>query len=312
MPQNLIFEEERSSENQFIQDFSHGISLFLKREDILHPEVSGNKFRKLKYNLLAAKEQNINTMLTFGGAFSNHIAATAAAGKIAGMNTIGLIRGEELGSNFENTLKQNPTLKFADSCGMKLNFVSRSDYREKYSEEFLHKLEKKFGKFYLLPEGGTNSLAVKGCEEILDQTDTSFNFICCAVGTGGTMAGLVNATGENQQVLGFPALKGDFLYEEIYRFTRKNNWELILKYHFGGYAKVNAELIGFINFFKKKFYIQLDPVYTGKLVFGIFDLINKGFFPAGSKILAIHSGGLQGIQGINNKLKKKNLPLIEI
>lgn len=312
MQENLNFNLEKYSENIFIDEFSNGVALFLKREDLLHPEVSGNKFRKLKYNLLAAKEQHYNTLLTFGGAFSNHIAATAAAGKLSGFKTIGVIRGEELGTNLAKTLNENPTLKFADSCGMKFLFVSRSDYRQKSAEAFLEELKLQFGNFYLLPEGGTNQLAVKGCEEILSQTDTSFNYICSAVGTGGTIAGLINASGENQQVLGFPALKGDFLSEEIFRFSSKNNWKLILDSHFGGYAKVNSELINFINIFKKKYHIQLDPVYTGKLVFGIFDQIKKGFFPEGSQILAIHTGGLQGISGINKTLKKKNLPLIEI
>ncbi|MBZ9730820.1 pyridoxal-phosphate dependent enzyme [Salegentibacter sp. JZCK2] len=310
MPNFPKFFIEISSENQFVAEFSDGISLYLKREDLLHPEVSGNKFRKLKYNIAEALEQNRETLLTFGGAFSNHIAATAAAGKLSGLKTIGIIRGDELGKDLGRTLEVNPTLRFADSCGMKFKFVSRYDYREKESLEFQQKLKEEFGEFYLVPEGGTNQLAVKGCQEILTKYDKEFNFIAASVGTGGTLSGLINATTDNQKVLGFPALKGDFLLEEIKKYSFKENWELIPDYHFGGYAKVDSELINFINNFKKKYQIQLDPVYTGKLVFGIFELIKDGCFPSGSKILAIHTGGLQGISGMNALLEKKKLPLI--
>ncbi|PRX42931.1 1-aminocyclopropane-1-carboxylate deaminase/D-cysteine desulfhydrase [Salegentibacter salegens] len=301
---------ELHSENQFVTEFSNGISLYLKREDLLHPEVSGNKFRKLKYNIARALEQKQKTLLTFGGAFSNHIAATAAAGELFGLKTIGIIRGEELGRNLQNTLAQNPTLKYANSCGMQFKFVSRADYREKETKAFEQRLKDEFGEFYLVPEGGTNELAVKGCQEILTENDRQFDFIAASVGTGGTLAGLINASGINQEILGFPALKGDFLSKEIEKYSFKENWTLKLDYHFGGYAKVNSELINFINNFKKKYKIQLDPIYTGKLVFGIFDLIKAGYFPSGSKILAIHTGGLQGIQGMNTFLKKKKLPLI--
>ncbi|HSP11099.1 MAG TPA: pyridoxal-phosphate dependent enzyme [Salegentibacter sp.] len=310
MPEPLNFDIPVSSENQFIAEFSQNISLYLKREDLLHPEVSGNKFRKIKYNLKEALHQNKGTLLTFGGAYSNHITATAAAGKIAGIKTIGVIRGEELGEDLSKTLEDNSSLKFAHSCGMQLHFVSRHQYREKTTKVFQQKLRDEFGDFYLLPEGGTNDLAVKGCKEILGPGDEEFNYICCAVGTGGTISGIINASGIDQHILGFPALKGDFLAEEIRKYSCKNNWELILNYHFGGYAKVNSELINFINKFKKKYQIQLDPIYTGKLVFGIFDQIKRGKFPAGSKILAIHTGGVQGIDGVNNVLRKKNLPLI--
>ncbi|OEY71740.1 1-aminocyclopropane-1-carboxylate deaminase/D-cysteine desulfhydrase [Salegentibacter salarius] len=310
MPNPLNFNAEISSENQFIAEFSNGISLHLKREDLLHPEVSGNKFRKLKYNILEAQKHEKKTLLTFGGAYSNHIAATAAAGKISGLKTIGIIRGEELGQNLEKTLTQNRTLNFAHSCGMQFSFVSREDYRDKETLEFQKKLNEELSEFYLVPEGGTNQLAIKGCEEILNEKDKEFHFIAASVGTGGTLSGLINASTKNQQILGFPALKGDFLSEEIKKYSTKNNWELILNYHFAGYAKVDSHLINFINKFKEKYQIQLDPVYTGKLVFGIFDLIKTGYFPSGSKVLVIHTGGLQGIPGMNSVLKKKNLPLI--
>jgi len=303
----------KNSPNEFVRKFeASGISLYIKREDLLHPEVSGNKFRKLKYNLREAKNQDKNTLLTFGGAFSNHISAVAAAGKMLGFKTIGVIRGEELGEDFEKTCSENPTLKFAASCGMRFEFVSRSVYREKHLPEFEEKLKGKFGDFYLLPEGGTNALAVKGCEEILADSDKEFDFICCSAGTGGTVSGIINSTLETQKTFGFSALKGDFLIPEISKYTSKENWELITEYHFGGYAKVSAELIFFINDFQKKYLIPLDPVYTGKMLFGIFDMIEKSVFPRNSRILAIHTGGVQGISGMNKLLLKKNLPLIDV
>ena len=194
---------------------------------------------------------------------------------------------------------------------MKLKFVSRNDYREKTSEWFIDKLKEELGVFYLIPEGGTNVLAIKGCEEILTNADRKFDFICCSVGTGGTISGLINCLKPGQQVLGFPALKGDFLKKEIVTFAKGSNWRLITDYHFGGYAKVSIELIDFINGFKQETGIQLDPIYTGKMMFGIFDLIEKGYFKAESKILSIHTGGLQGIEGMNTVLKKKDLPLIK-
>lgn len=287
--------------------FPNDISLTIKREDLIHPFVSGNKFRKLKYNLLQAKAENKEAVLTFGGAFSNHIAAVAFAGKEQGFKTIGIIRGEEL---FDKT-EENPTLKFAKENGMKFEFVSREDYRLKSEISFLEKLKEKFGDFYLVPEGGTNELAVKGCEEILTAEDAVFNYVCCAVGTGGTISGLINSAFSNQKILGFPALKGDFLKDEIRIFAKKDNWDLISDYHFGGYGKVNLELIDFINSFFDENKVPLDPIYTGKMVFGVIDLIHKNYFPENSKILLIHTGGLQGIEGMNLKLKQKKLPILK-
>lgn len=284
------------------------VSVFIRREDLIHPYVSGNKLRKLKYNLAQAKAENQNALLTFGGAFSNHIAATAYAGAAQGFKTIGIIRGEEL----ESEVLVNPTLKFAQECGMQFKFVSREDYRHKTEDYFIENLKQEFGDFYLVPEGGTNLLAVKGCQEILSDEDAQYDYVCCAVGTGGTISGLINTVLPHQKVLGFPALKGDFLKEEIRKFARNENWELITDYHFGGYGKVNAELIAFINQFYVKNNIPLDPIYTGKMVFGVMDLIDKNYFPKHSKILLIHTGGIQGIAGMNIKLKNKQLPTINI
>lgn len=282
------------------------IELWIKREDEIHPEVSGNKFRKLKYNILQAKKENQNTILSFGGAFSNHILATASAAKMEGLNSIGVIRGEELGEDLKATLSINPTLSTAYSYGMKFVFISREDYRKKSEPEMISKLNLELGDFYLVPEGGTNELAVKGCEEILTKDDEQFDYICSCVGTGGTLAGLINSSSSNQKVLGYPALKGDFLKEEIEKFvSSKNNWELITDYNFGGYAKHPIELIQFINEFKKQTDIALDPIYTGKMMYGILDQVQNDKFSKGSKILVIHTGGLQGIKGINQQLEKK-------
>ncbi|WP_242202586.1 1-aminocyclopropane-1-carboxylate deaminase/D-cysteine desulfhydrase [Aestuariivivens insulae] len=296
------------SVNQVVNIPNKEVELCVKREDRIHAFVSGNKYRKLKYNLEQAKALGFKTLLTFGGAYSNHIAAVASAGQLLGFETIGVIRGEEL----RDVIKNNPTLSFAKQCGMQFKFVSREVYITKTATSFLNKLEAEFGTFYLIPEGGTNTLAVKGCEEILNEEDAHFNYICVAVGTGGTISGLINCSKPSQQVLGFPALKGSFLHKDISKFARQSNWELITDYHFGGYAKVNAELVKFINTFKNDYSIPLDPVYTGKMLFGVMDLINQGYFPKGSKILAIHTGGLQGIFGMNEFLKKKKLPQIEI
>jgi len=288
--------------------FPNSISVTIKREDLIHAVVSGNKFRKLKYNLLQAKTENKKTLLTFGGAFSNHIAAVAFAAKENGFQSVGIIRGDEL----RDKIAQNPTLKFAQECGMQFEFVSREAYRLKNKTAFLEDLKLKFGDFFLIPEGGTNALAIQGCQEILTAEDREFDYICCAVGTGGTVSGIINSALPHQKILGFPALKGDFLQDEIRIFVQNKNWELITEYHFGGYGKINEDLIRFINQFYNDNQIPLDPIYTGKMVFGVIDLIQKNYFPAQSNILLIHTGGLQGIQGMNVKLKNKQLPIIAI
>jgi 1-aminocyclopropane-1-carboxylate deaminase len=290
-------------------EFPNAITLTIKREDLIHPFISGNKFRKLKYNLLQAKSEKQETLLTFGGAFSNHIAAVAYAGKEQGFKSIGIIRGDEL----REKIVENATLLFAQECGMEFEFVTREAYRLKNEPLFIADLKQKFGQFYLVPEGGTNELAVKGCEEILTEDDAVFDFVCCSLGTGGTISGIINSILPHQKVLGFPSLKGDFLKEEIRNFVRINmNWELITDYHFGGYGKISLELIDFINQFYATTKIPLDPIYTGKMVFGVIDLIKRNYFPKNSKILLIHTGGIQGVKGMNIKLKNKKLPIINI
>ena len=282
----------------------------IKREDQIHPLVSGNKFRKLKYNIQEAVKQKHTKLLTFGGAFSNHILATAAAGNLKHLQTVGVIRGDELGKDVAKTLANNSTLRKASEYGMKFEFISREYYQDKTKPQFIETLQEKHGDFYSIPEGGTNELAVKGCEEILEKEDYQFDYICSCVGTGGTISGIINSAQKHQKILGFPALKGGFLRDEIQRYSKfKDNWELISDYHFGGYGKYTDELIHFINRFKKITQIPLDPIYTGKMMYGVVDMIKNKLFPAGSKILIVHTGGLQGIDGFNELLIKKKSDL---
>lgn len=293
-------------------DLPFNVTLAIQREDLVHPKIQGNKYRKLKYNLAFAKAKNYTTLLTFGGAYSNHIAATAIAGYLEGFKTVGIIRGDELGNDLENTLSHNPTLARAAAYGMQFEFVSRTRYRDKDKAEFIEKLKHSYPGAYRIPEGGTNALAVQGCSEILDEQGQSYDYVCCPIGTGGTISGIIESAEAHQIILGFPALKGDFLKREIKKWTSKTNWELLTTYHFGGYAKMDLALIEFINEFHSSHNILLDPVYTGKMMYGILDRIEKGYFPAKSRILAIHTGGLQGLEGMNVKLAKKGLPLIQI
>lgn len=273
------------------------VKVLVKREDLNHPLVSGNKWWKLKYNLEEAKNQQASTLLTFGGAYSNHIYATAAASRMYGFKSIGIIRGEPSSSG-------NPTLSFARQQGMKLEFTSREDYRLKSQPPFLDGLKKKWGDFYMIPEGGTNTLAVKGCEEFAAALvqESKFDMVALPVGTGGTMAGLINAL-PTHYTLGFSALKGgSFLNREVTNYvTDKSNgrWRIFEEYHFGGYAKLPDGLISFMKNFESSFGIPLDPVYTAKTMFGIFDLIEKSWFDRGSTLMIIHTGGLQGRAGFN-------------
>jgi len=291
------------------------IRLWIKRDDLIHPVIQGNKWRKLKYNIQEAQRTKKKYLLTFGGAYSNHIHATAAAGKYFGIKTIGIIRGEE-------TQPLNPTLSYTRQCGMQLHFVDRKTYRSK--EKLLPELDffsasqiNLQEECYVIPEGGTNSFAIKGCEELAQEIDYQMeippDFVALSCGTGGTIAGVISGLNDTAHALGFSALKGDFLTTEIQTLLKasniplsKNNWTLQTDYHFGGYAKFDKKLIEFINTFKRDFDIQLDPLYTGKLMYGIFDLIQKGFFKNGSRIVVIHTGGLQGIAGFNQRF---NFPL---
>ena len=281
------------------------IRLFLKREDLIHPHISGNKYWKLFYNInsyLEPKPEN-PFIITFGGAFSNHIAATAALGKKFQLKVLGIIRGEEL----QNKFQENPTLKLAHENGMEFRFVTREAYRNK--ESLTQILQKEFPEALIIPEGGTNDRAVEGIQYMLNSETKSFDYLCTAVGTGGTVAGISKFAEENQQVLGFKVVDDDSLYNRVVELSKRNNCKLI-EAHDGGYGKISDENIRFINVFKEKYGIQLDPIYTGKMMRKIFELIDNNYFPDGSKILAFHTGGLQGIFGANERLKKQNKPLI--
>jgi 1-aminocyclopropane-1-carboxylate deaminase len=270
------------------------VRLLIKREDLNHPEVSGNKWWKLKYNIEKALEQKSGTLLTFGGAYSNHIFATAAAAAEMGLKSIGIIRGEE-------TLPLNSTLSFAKSRGMRLHYVSREEYRRKGDDVFKEELRKQFGEFYLIPEGGTNELAVQGCSEFAEKilSEAVYDYLCLPVGTGGTMAGIIRGLNGNKRVIGFSSLKGgSFLEDDIRNLLGEeskslSNWEIRTEYHFGGYAKSTSGLQEFILREKKNHRLLLDEVYTSKMMFGIYDMISKSKFERGSVILAIHTGGLQ-------------------
>lgn len=280
----------------------NGICLYVKREDLIHPEISGNKWRKLKYNLLQAKREGCKTILTFGGAYSNHIAATAAAGFITGFSTHGIIRGEE-------TLPLNPTLLLAKKNGMTLSFVSREEYRKKTTSEEVKSIISKIENPFVIPEGGSNVLGVLGCEEICD-LECEYDVFVSACGTGSTLAGIINGMSENQYAIGFPALKNaSFLNDKIKFFLKgKNiNWHLELNYHFNGYAKQSLELIEFIQQFWTLHHIKLDPIYTSKAMFGLFELIKRGELK-NKKILFVHTGGLQGVSGFESRYKVNLFP----
>lgn len=311
MPENHTQDLASSPLQQLHSSFldNADVQLFVKRDDLIHPEFGGNKWRKLKYNLIYARNNHFNTLLTFGGAWSNHIYATAAAGRHFGFNTIGLIRGEK-------HTPLNPTLAFAEKCGMQLHYVDRARYRQKNETHFLDDLKQQFADVYILPEGGSNSLAVKGCEEIVNEIKSEmsshFDVICCASGTGATLAGLISAIKPSVSIsapskskplaIGFSALKGgEFLTDDIKNFLNDTktdaNWHIESSFHFGGYAKVNDELIMFMKDFRSEFSFTLDAVYTGKMFYGIFQLIKTGYFKPGSRIVAVHSGGTQGNKG---------------
>lgn len=269
-----------------------GVRLFVKRDDVIHPYVSGNKWRKLKYNIDAAMESGYESILTLGGAFSNHIVATAAAGKEFGIKTIGIIRGEELNEN------SNPVLRFAKVCGMELLFISRDEYKTLHNAEKIEsfvnsKLQTLNPKPYLIPEGGFNELAVIGCEEIVDEINIPFDYICCACGTGATLSGIARKIKPEQQAIGFAVLHGQsFLVKQVSEFVEnKTNWSINFDYHFGGYAKTTESLKTFCKDFSEKNDMLIEPIYTGKMFYGIYDLLKKDFFKKECIIIAVHTGG---------------------
>ena len=283
------------------------VRLFIKREDLTHPEISGNKYWKMFYNVKKYLEKEVSErkIITFGGAFSNHIAAASALGNEFGIETLGIIRGNEL----EDSWQENPTLFSAHQNGMSFRFVTRETYR--YKERLMAELQEEFPESLVVPEGGTNENAVEGIQYMLTDETKDFDYICSAVGTGGTVSGLSKFAQPHQKVIGFKAVKDNSLENRIKNLSKKDNFTLVDASD-GGFGKITDENVRFINEFYQYFGIVLEPVYTGKMLRKIFEMIADDYFPANSKILAFHTGGLQGIVGANEMLKKKNRNLINV
>lgn len=278
----------------------HKVTLSIKRDDLIHPLISGNKWRKLAHNLAEARHNNTTQLVSFGGAYSNHIHALAAAGQRFGFDTVGIIRGEEDPSN--------PTIADAKNFGMTIKYVTRKEYKRRHDQDFILQLQQQYPEAMIIPEGGTNLAALKGVSEIIGEiSDVNPDFICTPCGSGGTTAGLITSAASTTQIVSIPVLKGsNYLVNEINKLVRQfnitnNNWDFIEGYDFGGYAKVTPELIEFITRFYDETAIKLEPVYSGKMFFAIFDLIKRGYFAPGSRIVAIHTGGLQGINGLKQR-----------
>lgn len=270
------------------------IQVHIKRDDMIHPFISGNKWRKLKYNIASAKEQQKSTLVTFGGAWSNHLLATACAGATYNLQTIGFVRGEEI---------NNPVLNLCQLFGMQLRFVDRESYKNKKD---LFKTLPNPTALYFIDEGGSGTLAVKGCEELITELKQPYDYIVCAAGTGTTAAGLAQAIKKKNlstQLLVVPVLKGgEFIAQEMINLGATiNQTSILTQYHFGGYAKTKPELITFIKDFVSKTGILIEPTYTGKSMYALFDLANADFFKKDSKILFIHTGGLTGYLGMMDK-----------
>jgi 1-aminocyclopropane-1-carboxylate deaminase/D-cysteine desulfhydrase-like pyridoxal-dependent ACC family enzyme len=284
------------------------IRLLLLRDDLAHPALPGNKWRKLKYNLGEARRQGHHTLLTFGGAFSNHIAAVAAGGRLTGLRTIGGIRGEE-------AEPLNPTLARATADGMQLRYLDRETFRHKQDAGFLRGLLRETGPAYVIPEGGSNALALPGCAELVTElaAEINFDYLCVACGTGGTLAGLLTGLAPHQQAVGIAALKnGGFLRAAIDTLTLAGvgrtyaNYDLRTEYHLGGYARFSPELLAFIERFQGRHGVLLDPIYASKLLFGVLDLLRQDYFASGSTVVAVHTGGLQGWAGFRQRFGHRN------
>lgn len=273
---------------------AQGLELWIKRDDLLHPIISGNKWRKLKYILNHALYLGADTIVSMGGAYSNHLHALAFAGRALGLKTVGYIRGER-------PAQLNPTLNDLLSWGMALRFVSRSDYRQLREYKQHDSLPELQPGQYWLPEGGAVDLALQGVAELVDEIELDFDTLAVACGTGTTLAGLIAAVPQTRRVFGVAALKsGDFLNDDVKQLldaqgmTANADWRIALDYHFGGFAKTSPALLAFIRDFQQCHGIELEPVYTGKLLFAIYDLARQGYFPAGQRLVAVHTGGLQG------------------
>ena len=268
-----------------------GVKLLLKRDDLIHPSIPGNKWRKLVPSFREAAAGHHDTVLTFGGAFSNHIYAVANAAELAGLRSIGLIRGEE-------HLPLNPVLEQAQRVGMELHYIDRDTYRRKDTPAFLATLPERFGAPFVIPEGGSSPAGVRGVADVVGEIDRPFDVICCPCGTGGTLAGLASALPPHARAVGVAVLKGaGFLTRDVSGLltavgSASSRWEVLLDYHFGGFARATPELLAFIDDFEEKHGVGLDPIYTGKMMYALYDCIERRRFEPGTRIVALHTGGV--------------------
>lgn len=285
-----------------------GVSVYVKRDDLIHPVISGNKWRKLKLNIERVKSGRYEGIISFGGAYSNHISALAALGKEMNIPTIGIIRGEELNENSNDTLIQ------ASTDGMKLVFVDREEYSWRYEVDYKNQLRIRFGNYLVVEEGGANYYGVLGCTEIIGEIDIKVDQYILATGTGTTTSGLLLAA-NNEKVIGVPVFKnGGFIRDDISELLiyagldeetlaeKMEQLTLETDYHFGGYGRYTQELIDFINHFYQKTGLKLDQIYTGKMFYTLCELIKSDKIPKGSTVMAIHTGGLQGTKSIKEQL----------
>jgi 1-aminocyclopropane-1-carboxylate deaminase len=301
---------------QFSTFAKAGLHVAVKRDDLIHPVVSGNKWRKLRYNLLQAGAIGAKGIITFGGAYSNHLAAAAFATKTAGLGMVAIVRGEEALADLNNK-----TIAFLRTCGVQIEGISRDAYAKKEDPAYLQTLLAKYPNHYIIPEGGANVFGLQGCMEILHEVDQEFDVAAAPLGTATTFSGLLAGGFAAKQMLGFPAVKGgEYLRGDVEKFLdaariqglvpntfHPPEWRLVCNYHFGGFGKVSAELIGFMNQFYRETGVALDPVYTAKMAYGLAELADSGAFAHGTRLLMVHTGGLQGIAGINAQLRNKGL-----
>ena len=277
----------------------HKISVQVKRDDQIDKVISGNKWRKLKYNLLHAKAINAKGIITFGGSFSNHIHACALACKQQQLSAIGIIRGEE-----DN--QYNYTLAWAKHWGMQLSFVDRKTYRLRNEKSYLQHLQQQYPDYLIVPEGGSNALALIGMAEVIDELNqqSEFDTLLSPVGSGGTLAGLISADKNQHKILGISVLKQDgYLVKQVNDLLPEHakahtNWQLMSQYHGGGYAKFSAQDAQRIRSFSAVVGIDFEPVYSGKMILALLDLMSTGYFPAHHRIVLLHTGGLQGLAGM--------------
>jgi len=300
MDNNILLNSKVNSPLQQLSDplfKHHRLNVFIKRDDLIHPQISGNKWRKLKYNLIEAKRSDKKLLISFGGAYSNHIHALASACQLYKFETLGIIRGE-----FD---PDNPTLKHAKAAGMTLKFISRIDYKKRHELEYLKSIEQQYPQSMIIPEGGSNAHAMKGVKELVSEIPSAnADYIICPCGSGGTTAGLLSAITKNQTVVSIAVLKNaEYLIEDILKLsqTTDENLDFVTQYHQGGYGKITPQLLDFIKQFYQSHKIQLEPVYSGKMMYAFYDLVRNDYFKPGSSITLIHTGGLQGLNGMKQR-----------